>query len=59
MEEKVAKSEKLSVEIARVVRQRIKRRNVEIKQAMEERKKMMDTTESLDSDNEIQEESEK
>lgn len=59
MEEKVAKSEKLSVEMARVVRQRIKRRNVEIKQAMEERKKMMDTTESLDSDNEIQEESEK
>ena len=59
MEEKVAKSEKLSVEMARVVRQRIKRRNVEIKQAMEERKKMMDTTESLDSDNEIEEESEK
>lgn len=57
MEEKVDKSEKLSVAMARVVRQRVKRRNKEITQAIEERKNMMDT-ESLNSDNEIEEENE-
>ena len=57
MEEKVDKSEKLSVAMARVVRQRVKRRNKEITQALEERKNMMDT-ESLNSDNEIEEENE-
>ena len=55
MEEKVDKSEKLSVAMARVVRQRVKSRNKEITQAIEERKNMMDT-ESLNSDNEIEEE---
>lgn len=57
MEEKVDKSEKLSVAMARVVRQRVKSRNKEITQAIEERKNMMDT-ESLNSDNEIEEENE-
>ena len=43
--------------MARVVRERIKRRNKEIKQAIDESKKMIDT-ESLDSDNEIEEDPE-
>ena len=43
--------------MARVVRVRIKRRNKEIKQAIDESKKMIDT-ESLDSDNEIEEDPE-
>ena len=43
--------------MARVVRERIKRRNKEIKQAIDESKKMIDT-ESLDSDNEIEQDPE-
>ena len=54
MEQKDAKSEKLSQEIARNVRQRIKKRNKEIKLAVEEGKKMMET-DTLHSDNEIEE----
>ena len=58
MDQKVAKSAKLSHEIARVVRQRIRKRNKEIKQALVETKKMLQT-DSLESDNDIEEEAKK
>ena len=51
MQEKVAKSEKLNLVIARAVRDRIKQRNQEIQEALDESGRLMEQ-DSIESDNE-------